>query len=331
MKRALITGICGQDGSYLAEYLKEQGYDVFGIVRSNASAIPWFKKLSEFVTFYHADMTNTDELEIAIRRSWPDEIYNLAGQVFVPTSWTSPEYTFDVNTNGLVRILKAVEKMKMNHTRIYQASSSEMYGNGSGACDESSPFNPISPYGVAKYAAHRLIDVYRKKGYFAVAGILFNHESPRRGREMVTQKIAMHVAKWYHGSKEVLFLGNMDGRRDWGHSKDYVRAMHAMLQQSEPQDFVVGTGVTHSVTEFFEECLSAAGLDINEYLPLVQTDNRMIRDNEIRWMCAHPVKARRLLDWKETFTFSELVCDMLNAAIQRHQNEPVKHHQAVSN
>src|SRR5271166_4721179 len=208
MKKALITGISGQDGSYLAEYLLELGYSVYGIVRREAGTMRWLVPCQDKIELLYGDMRDSASLEVAFQKAWPDEVYNLAGQVFVPTSWEIPAETFDTNVGGLVRLLQIVERTKRD-ARVYQASSSEMMGNWEGICDEQTPLRPTSPYGTSKMAAHRLAEVYRQRGLFAVGGILFNHESPRRGPEMVTRKISRAAARWLLGDRTKLALGNL--------------------------------------------------------------------------------------------------------------------------
>jgi len=229
MKRALITGISGQDGSYLAEYLLELGYEVFGLIRREPQSVRWLGPILDRIELLSGDLRDLASLEIAFQKAWPDEVYNLGGQVFVPTSWQIPEETFNINVEGLSRLLRIIEQRKTD-TRLYQASSSEMFGNVTGLCSEQTPLAPTSPYGVSKMAAHRLADVYRARNLFVVGGILFNHESPRRGPEMVTRKITRAAAGWAKGDRTKLPLGNLKARRDWGFAGDYVRAMHAMLQ-----------------------------------------------------------------------------------------------------
>src|ERR1035441_1986480 len=259
MKKALVTGISGQDGSYLAEYLLELGYSVYGMVRRETGTMRWLSPIQDKIEVLYGDMRDTASLEVAFAKASPDEVYNLAGQVFVPTSWQIPAATFDINVGGLARLLNIIERQKPD-TRIYQASSSEMYGNLNGLRNEQTALAPTSPYGVSKTAAHRLCGVYRERGIFAVGGILFNHESPRRGPEMVTRKITLAAADWAQGKKSKLKLGNMQARRDWGFAGDYVRAMHAMLQQEKPNDYVIATGESHSVYEFVVEVLHCLDL-----------------------------------------------------------------------
>lgn len=336
--KALITGILGQDGSYLAEYLLELGYEVHGIIRSNPDLSDNLRNPArKFVKFHYGDLRDEVSLQTVLRRVLPREIYNLGGQVFVPTSWESPAETFDVNVGGLARILKLVEKI-CPLARVYQASSSEMYGNVlefvhddagidgkkeiQAKLDETHRMEPVSPYGTSKYAAHRLVDVYRKKELFVVAGILFNHESPRRGSEMVTRKITKHVAGWAVNKKDKtpLVLGNLQARRDWGFAGDYVRAMHAMLQQEKPEDFVVGMGRSHSVEDFFRGSLEAAGLSYEEYHPLVQINKAWFgRANELRTLIADATKARNQLNWWPEVSFDQLVKMMVESDMQEQQ------------
>ena len=318
MKRALITGISGQDGSYLAEYLLELGYQVFGLVRREAEAMRWLKPILDRVELLSGDLRDTASLEVAFQKAWPDEIYNLGGQVFVPTSWQIPEETFNINLEGLSRLLRIIEQRKSD-TRLYQASSSEMFGNVNGLCDEETPLAPTSPYGVSKMAAHRLVQVYRERNLFVVGGVLFNHESPRRGPEMVTRKITRAAAGWAKGDKTKLPLGNLKARRDWGFAGDYVRAMHAMLQQPAPRDYVVATGESHSVEEFVTTVL--AGLhgiaDPAEAARLmadyIETDPRLLRTGEIHDLRGDARRARTELGWRPSVDFPGLVRMMLTA------------------
>ena len=312
MKRALITGIAGQDGSYLAEYLLTQGYQVFGIVRSEITAAQNLKNVIDKVQLLYGDMTDQLSLLAAIKKAEPDEIYNLAAQPFVPSSWLSPNDTFNVNTGGLARILDIVERTD-HRIRIYQASSSEMFGNHRGASNEDTLFLPTSPYGVAKLAAHHLCRVYRQKGLFAVGGILFNHESPRRGPEMVTRKITQHVASWMLGGEEPLRLGRVDVSRDWGFAGDYVEAMHLMLQQDQPGEYVIGTGQTTTVKEFLQLALQAANLPYNSVAHLISHDEVFVRDNEIYSLCADSGKARQELGWVPKTSLTQLIKMMVEA------------------
>jgi GDPmannose 4,6-dehydratase len=318
MKKALITGISGQDGSYLAEYLLELGYGVYGLVRREPATMRWLNSVQDRIEVLYGDMRDTASLEVAFAKAWPEEVYNLAGQVFVPTSWQMPAETFDINVGGLARLLSIIERQKPD-TRIYQASSSEMYGNLNGLRDEQTRLAPTSPYGVSKTAAHRLCEVYRERGVFAVGGILFNHESPRRGPEMVTRKITLASADWAQGKKNKLKLGNMQARRDWGFAGDYVRAMHAMLQQEKPKDYVVATGESHSVYEFVVEVLHCLDLlppgrnvsdVVDEY---VEVDPKLFRTGEIHDLRGDAALARRELKWDPVVDFKGLVRMMVES------------------
>ena len=322
MKKALITGISGQDGSYLAEYLLELGYSVYGLVRRESGTMRWLNHLEGQIELLFADMRDTASLEVAFAKASPDEVYSLAGQVFVPTSWQIPAETFDINVGGLARLLGIIERQKPN-TRIYQASSSEMYGNLDGLRNEETVLAPTSPYGVSKAAAHRLCEVYRARGIFAVGGILFNHESPRRGPEMVTRKITLAAADWAQGKKDKLKLGNMQARRDWGFAGDYVRAMHAMLQQEKPIDYVIATGESHSVHEFVAEVLQCldlipagrnVGEIVNEY---VEVDSNLFRTGEIHDLRGDATLARESLGWKPEVNFKGLVRMMVESDVAR--------------
>jgi GDPmannose 4,6-dehydratase len=318
MKKALITGISGQDGSYLAEYLLQLNYEVYGLVRRERHTMRWLDNIRNRVELIYGDLRDVESLQVAFYKAWPDEVYNLAGQVFVPTSWRSPAETFDINVGGLLRLLQIVEQQKRD-TRIYQASSSEMYGNVDGKCNEKTPMFPTSPYGVSKLAAHRLVEVYRGHGLYVAGGILFNHESPRRGPEMVTRKITRAAAVWLHGDKTKLKLGNLQARRDWGFAGDYVKAMHAMLQQPTPKDYVVGTGQSHSVAEFVLLALTElkgrispveGELLLKEY---VEIDPQLLRTGEIHDLRADATLAVRELGWKPELDLPSLVRMMVQA------------------
>src|SRR5690349_2255078 len=252
--------------------------------------------------------------------AWPDGGCSLGGQVFVPASWGRPAGTFDANVGGLLRLLQVVERRKRD-TRVYQASSSAMFGNAEGACNETTPLQPTSPYGTSKMAAHRLCAVYRERGLYVVGGILFNHESPRRGPEMVTRKITRAAAGWARGDRTKIRLGNLDARRDWGFAGDYVKAMHAMLQLDTPQDVVIGTGVSHSVREFLHavigELAEIGGAQVpwttaDEY---VESDPRLVRSSEIQELRADPTLARQILGWKAETDFYGLVRMMVRADV----------------
>lgn len=336
MKKALITGCLGQDGSYLAEYLLSLGYEVWGTVRRdlayNRITSNWIKG----VIYEYADLRDQMSLTTVIVKCRPDEVYNLGGQVFVPTSWQFPAETLDVNTGGLVRIMRALESVDCK-AKVYQASSSEMYGNvltykmkaGVVALNEKSEMHPVSPYGVSKYAAHKLVDVYRQKGWHISSGILFNHESPRRGPEMVTRKITRQVADWVTevgGDFSTLRLGNIESKRDWGFAGDYVKAMHKMLQMPEADDYVIGTGEDHSIKEFIMEALKAAGIDLfNWYAYTEINQNAFTRPNELHTLVADASKANDILDWEPTTSFQELVSMMVKSDIAELINKAEVH------
>ncbi len=341
MKRALITGISGQDGSYLAEYLLSLNYQVYGLVRREPRTIRWLESVRDSAELVYGDLRDATSLEVAFRKAWPDEVYNLAGQVFVPTSWECPAETFDINVGGLARILQIVTRQKPD-TRVYQASSSEMYGNVDGFCNEQTPFKPASPYGTSKMAGQGLVQVYRERGMFVVGGILFNHESPRRGPEMVTRKITLAAAEWAKGDRSKLKLGNMQARRDWGFAGDYVKAMHAMLQQPIPKDYVIGTGESHSVAEFVTQVLSelqrigANGNSFGSIEEYVEVDSRLVRPNEIHNLRADARLAQKELGWKPTVDFCGLVKLMVESDLAGSKELPRQHvasstaHAAVS-
>lgn len=321
MKKALITGSLGQDGSYMAEYLLSLGYEVWGTARMDAL---FSANLVKNVHYVYADLRDELSMETVIRQCHPDEIYNFAGQVFVPTSWEKPAETFDVNTAGFARLLKVVEKVCPN-ARVYQASSSEMYGNvlggGTSFLDELSAMHPVSPYGVSKYAAHKLVDVHRQKGMYVVSGIAFNHESPRRGMEMVTRKISRAAAEAKVTGKATLKLGNVETKRDWGFAGDYVKAMHKMLQQPTPEDFVIGTGRAHSVAYFCDVAWQHIGrgdaLHIEENCP------EFSRPNELHTLIADTHKITQVLGWKAETYFEQLVRMMVEADIKQLEKNQV--------
>ena len=345
MKRALITGIAGQDGSYLAEYLLglNEGYVVHGTIRMDVLYSINLSPLSSAAIYHSADMRDETALEKVIRRVNPDEIYNLAGQTFVPTSWTLPAETFDVNTSGLARILKICEKV-CPKVKIYQASTSEMYGNimlslandnvteiVEVPLNEYVHMNPVSPYGVSKYAAHKLVDVYRQKGMFVVSGILFNHESPRRGEEMVTRKITKHIAGWLK-YRDIplkdwteLRLGNPNSKRDWGFAGDYVKAMHKMLQQDIPTDYVIGTGEAYSVKDFFVAAIEAAGIgDSDTALPVKWNVPEFTRTGELHCLVADYSKAKLELNWEPETSFKDLVKMMVDSDARPSTNTRIR-------
>lgn len=317
MKTALILGCLGQDGTLLASYLLNTGYRVCGLSR-HSPPLPLAGTLGNMEIF-HGDMRDGLSIESAIWNSWPDEVYNLAGQVFVPVSWSRPNETFEVNVGGLGRLLEALSRIKPN-TRVYQASSSEMYGNQDGACDETRPFHPTSPYGISKLAAHEMVQIYRAKGMFVVGGILFNHESMYRTPAMVTRKITRAVAAWKLGSTEKLMLGNLESKRDWGYAGDYVKAMHKMLQQDQPKDYVIGTGTSRSVREFLRTALRESGIRAHEMeryeREMVATQPSLHRDNEIKELCANSRLAWKDLQWEPRTGFELWVREMVEHDIQ---------------
>ena len=311
-KRALITGITGQDGSYLAEFLLEQGYEVHGVVRrSSTEGGERIDHIVDRVHLHQADLLDQSSLAQAIDDSQPTEIYNLAAQSFVPTSWKQPVLTAEFTGVAVTRVLEAMRSVKSD-ARIYQASSSEMYGRVLEVPQsETTPFYPRSPYGVAKVYGHYITVNYRESyDMFAVSGILFNHESPRRGLEFVTRKISNGVARIKLGLDTELRLGNRDAQRDWGFAGDYVQAMWMMLQQDEPDDYVIATGETHTVQEFVEIAFSHAGLDWQEY---VKVDPAFIRPAEVDLLIGDPAKAKAKLGWEPSVDFRGLVEMMVDA------------------
>ena len=316
MPTALITGITGQDGSYLAELLLEKGYSVVGIVRRTShDSYERIGHLLDKVSILPADLLDQHSLTSVIGDVKPDEIYNLAAQSFVPTSWTQPVLTGEFTALGVTRILEA---MRLAHpkARFYQASSSEMFGAVQETPQtESTPFYPRSPYGVAKVYGHWITVNYRESyGLHATSGILFNHESPRRGLEFVTRKVSHAVARIKLGLAKELRLGNLEARRDWGYAGDYVDVMWRMLQQPEPDDYVVGTGVTHSVQHLVEVAFGHAGLDWKEF---VEEDPRFRRPAEVERLQADPSKAKRQLGWEPTVSFEQLITMMVDADLER--------------
>jgi GDPmannose 4,6-dehydratase len=316
MPTALITGVTGQDGSYLAELLLAKGYRVVGVVRRTShDSYERIGHLLDRVEIVAADLLDQHSLTMVIRDVEPDEVYNLAAQSFVPTSFTQPVLTGEFTALGVTRLLEAV-RLARPSARFYQASSSEMFGKAMEVPQrESTPFHPRSPYGVAKVYGHWITVNYRESyGLFTCSGILFNHESPRRGLEFVTRKITHGVAAIKLGHAAELRLGNLDARRDWGFAGDYVDAMWRMLQQPGPDDFVVGTGATHSVREFAEVAFGHVGLDWERY---VRVDPALVRPAEVDLLLADPGKARTRLAWEPKVGFHELVTMMVDADLER--------------
>ena len=317
MPTALITGITGQDGSYLAEFLLERGYKVVGIVR-RSSTTPYerISHLIDRVELVSADLLDQSSLTDVVSDSKPDEIYNLAAQSFVQTSWTQPVLTGEFTALGVTRMLEAVKKTAPN-ARFYQASSSEMFGKVHESPQrETTPFYPRSPYGVAKVYGHWITVNYRESfALYAVSGILFNHESPRRGLEFVTRKVTDGVARIKLGLAKEIRLGNLEARRDWGFAGDYVEAMWLMLQQELPDDYVVGTGHTWSVRQLCEIAFAHVGLDYHDH---IMQDERFFRPAEVDLLVADSAKARERLGWQPKVSFQQLVARMVDADLERH-------------
>jgi GDPmannose 4,6-dehydratase len=318
MKKALITGALGQDGSYMAELLLGLGYEVWGTARG--STLSSGGNFISGVRYAYADIRDELSLLTLLRRVEPDEIYNFAGQSTVPASIEYPVDTFDVNTNGFMRLMRCVEKLQFKNTRVYQASSATMYGKFDGkgqvVVNENTSFNPITPYSISKYAAHRIVEMYRDKGYYVVGGILFNHESPRRTEDMVTRKITRAVAQYAIGEKPALKLGTITTVRDWGYASDYVKAMYKMLQQDIPEDFVIGTGIGHTVQEFLKAAMQAADV---RTIDLVPFSSDSLRHSETYTILADATKAAVKLGWVPETNFLDLVKLMVLADIKEAQ------------
>ncbi|HEY8642484.1 MAG TPA: GDP-mannose 4,6-dehydratase [Candidatus Dormibacteraeota bacterium] len=336
-KTALITGVTGQDGSYLAELLLQKGYRVHGVVRRSSTmnrgridhlhhSHPAEGGEERFVLHY-GDMTDSGGLNRLMKMVRPDEVYNLAAQSHVHVSFDQPEYTGDVDGLGTARLLEAI-RISGHQTRFYQASTSEMFGTTPPPQSESTPFHPRSPYAVAKVYAHWITVNYREAhGLFACSGILFNHESPRRGENFVTRKVTRGIAAILAKKSGDLHLGNLDSSRDWGHARDYVEAMWLMLQQPEPDDFVIGTGESHTVTELVETAFGLVGLDWREY---VKADPAYVRPAEVPLLLADPSKARSKLGWQPRIKFPELIREMLEHDLRDAGLEPADHIRGLS-
>lgn len=317
MKRALITGITGQDGSYLAELLLEKGYEVHGIVRrASTETFERIAHLTGKIHLHQADLLDQLSLIDVVKEADPDEVYNLAAQSFVPTSWKQPVLTGEFTAMGVTRMLEAIKLLGRDKIRFYQASSSEMFGKVQAVPQtEDTPFYPRSPYGVAKLYGHWITINYRESyGMYCVSGILFNHESPRRGREFVTRKVTDGVARIKLGLAKELRLGNLDAKRDWGFAGDYVRAMWLMLQQDQPDDYVIATGETHTVQRLVELAFAAADLDWKKY---VVTDPALVRPAEVDLLIGDPAKAKKQLGWTLDVGFEQLVQMMVESDIAR--------------
>lgn len=322
IKKAFITGTTGQDGSYLTEFLLTKGYEVHGMIRRSSSfntarldhiyKDPHEKNVRLFL--HYGDITESNTVYKLLEETRPDEIYNLASQSHVRVSFDLPEYTYNTGALGALRILEAIRDLKLK-AKFYQASSSEMFGNAPPPQNENSPFLPRSPYAVAKLAAHYLTLNYREAyGIFACSGILFNHESPRRGETFVTRKVIMAIVNILLKKQEKLYLGNLDAKRDWGFAPEYVRAMWMMLQQKKPQDFVIATGETHSVAEFVETAFNLVGLNWKRY---VRIDSRYFRPTEVDVLRGDYKKAKKILKWSPKVKFKELVKIMLNSDLKK--------------
>ncbi len=321
MKRALITGITGQDGSYLAEHLLDMDYEVHGTIRTTTHDIEETRVghlLSTDpprVKIHVTDLGDSHSLMRLITDLRPDEVYNLAAQSHVRASFDQPIHTGQVTGIGAVRLLEAI-RQEDTSTRFYQASSSEMFGATPPPQDETTPFHPRSPYAVAKvYAYWSTINYREAYGLHASNGILFNHESPRRGKEFVTRKITSSIPRLLTGDQEKLRLGNLEARRDWGHARDYVRAMHMMLQHPEPLDLVIGTGESHSVSDFLDAAFAVVNLDWSEY---VEIDSQFYRPTEVDYLEADISKAAATIGWKPTISFEELVAEMVTSDLEAH-------------
>ena len=301
MKRAFITGVTGQDGRYLSALLLSKGYRVWGLVRRSSQP----REIPDGIEVVEGDITDALCISKAIKTVAPSEVYNLAAQTHVGRSFTEPEHTFRANALGALNVIEAASDAG---SRVYQASTSEMFGNTGGLLNEESPMRPVSPYGIAKLAAHNLISLARVKGNYAVSGILFNHESPLRGDDFVTQKIAKGAAS---GAR--ITLGNLNAQRDWGHAKDYVRAMWMMLQQDIPADYVIATGKARSVRDIL---ITTIG---DDYMEFVDIDSKFMRPNEIHYLAGDSSKARRELGWEPTIKFDAMMDEMVAAAMETGQ------------
>ena len=316
MPSALVTGVTGQDGSYLAEFLLAKGYEVYGVVRRTSHhSYERIEHILDRITVVAADLLDQHSLTEVIRTTRPDEVYNLAAQSFVPASWTQPVLTGEFTALGVTRILEAV-RLACPEARFYQASSSEMFGRVTETPQrETTPFYPRSPYGVAKVYGHWITVNYRESyGLYAVSGILFNHESPRRGMEFVTRKVTDAVARIKLGLQDEVRLGNLDACRDWGYAGDYVDVMWRMLQQSEPRDYVVGTGISHSVRDLVEIAFGCVDLEWDSH---VVVDPALIRPAEVEALVADPTRARADLGWSPSVSFEEMIRMMVDADLKR--------------
>jgi len=315
-RRAFITGITGQDGSYLAEFLLEKGYEVYGLVRRSSSFNTWrIDHLRDRISLHYGDLVDTSSLTRTLAAVRPSEIYHLGAQSHVKVSFEMPEYTFEVTGGGTLRLLEAIQELKLD-ARVYQAGSSEMFGMvQENPQTESTPFHPRSPYGVSKVLAHWTAVNFRESyGMHVSNGILFNHESPRRGENFVTRKITIGVASIVEGLSRELLLGNLDAKRDWGYAPEYVEAMWMMLQRESPDDFIIATGIPRSVREFAQAAFEYVGLDWEEY---VKVDPTYFRPAEVDHLEGNPAKARKTLGWTAKTALEELVRIMIDADLER--------------
>jgi GDPmannose 4,6-dehydratase len=314
-KRALITGISGQDGSYLAELLLEKNYEVFGVVRRHSVAENQdarIQNLTGKIETFYGDLSDPFSLQKAVKDSHPDEIYNLGAMSHVRISTDMPAYTIQTNANGVLNMLEVYRTTAPN-AKFYQASSSEMFGNSvekDGTQNENTPMKPVSPYGCSKLLGYNLVRHYRHAyKLHACNGILFNHESPRRGTNFVTNKVVKTAVEIYKGKKDKLILGNLDSKRDWGHSKDYVKAMHSIINHETPDDFVVSTGKTYSVRDLCEVVFTELNMD---YRKFVVQDDKFKRPEELNYLCGDSTKARKILNWEPEYTFESMIKEMVN-------------------
>jgi GDPmannose 4,6-dehydratase len=320
-KSALITGITGQDGSYLAELLLSKGYKVFGLVRRSSTInVERIAHIEKDITLVSGDLLDQNSMANAIRQSQPDEVYNLGAQSFVATSWDQPELTGQFTALGVTRLLEAI-KTENPKIRFYQASSSEMFGSTPPPQNEKTLFHPRSPYGVSKLYGHFATINYRESyGMFACAGILFNHESPRRGLEFVTRKVSNAVAQIKLGLLDKMTIGNLDAKRDWGFAGDYVRAMWMILQQDQPEEYVIATGISKSVRELVDVAFKAVDLDYHDY---VTVDSSLLRPAEVDYLCGDSSYARGKLGWKPDVAFEQLINMMVEADLHRNRRHMI--------
>ena len=322
-KKAVITGITGQDGAYLTEHLLEKGYEIFGLVRRNSvteNQQSRIESLMKNVHLKYGDMLDQSSIDKLLKEVKPDEIYNLAAQSHVRVSFEIPQFTVQTNALGLLNLLESI-KLHCPESKVYQASSSEMFGNSTdedGMQRETTPMHPVSPYGCAKLFSYSLVRNYRKAfKLFASNGILFNHESPRRGSNFVTTKIIKNAVLISKGKLDKLELGNLDSKRDWGHSKDYVKAMHLILTHNQPDDFVISTGETHSIRDLCKLVFSKLNLSYEDY---VKVNPKFIRPEELNYLCGDSSKSKKLLGWKPEYTFEKLVDEMLDYFLSQYKN-----------